>query len=67
MNRIKFNGRRIILPWQNWEHVEISPEGIHTPKGVFNPSQIELLQWKAKFYDRARKISIDDIMGPPPI
>lgn len=65
-NNIKFNGKRIQLPWDNWAGVEISPEGIHTAKGTFSPSEIELLQWKANFYDRGKRMTVDEIMGSPP-
>jgi hypothetical protein len=54
--QIKFNGKKIKLPWNNWSLVEISPEGIHTSKGVFSPNEIELLLWKAAFYDRGKRI-----------
>jgi len=46
---MEFNGKRIKLPWKNWETVEVSPEGIHTTKGTFKPHEIELLLWKAAF------------------
>lgn len=49
---VKFEGRRIRLPWERWAHVEISPEGIHTTKGLIRPDELELLRWKANFYDR---------------
>ena len=65
MTTIKFNGNRIQLPWSNWSTVEISPEGLHTSKGIFRPGDIELLLWKANFYDRARRVTVDDIMGLP--
>jgi len=51
---MKFNGTRIRLPWRAWSCYEISPEGIHTPKGLVRLDELELLQWKAGFYDRGR-------------
>jgi len=47
--------KRVKIPWGNWETVEISPEGIHTHKGVINPKELDLLLWKAAFYDRGLK------------
>jgi hypothetical protein len=47
--------KRVKIPWENWETVEISPEGIHTYKGIINPKELDLLQWKAAFYDRGLK------------
>ena len=44
---MEFNGKKVKIPWGNWETVEISPEGIHTYKGVINPRELDLLQWKA--------------------
>ena len=46
-NVMEFRGNRIILPWENWKDVEISPEGIYTGKGLINPRKLELLIWKA--------------------
>jgi len=51
---MNFRGNRVRLPWAAWAHVEISPEGIHTAKGLLRLDDLELLQWKAGFYDRGR-------------
>ena len=51
---MEFRGTKIILPWVNWEDVEISPEGIHTFKGLINPKKLDLLIWKANCYHRRR-------------
>jgi len=62
---MEFNGKRIKLPWRNWDTVEISPEGIHTTKGTFKPCDIELLLWKANFYDRGKRATdkFDELFG----
>ena len=49
---MRFKGKKVKLPWPRWESVEVSPEGIHTTKGLVRPDEISLLQWKAHFYDR---------------
>ena len=66
---MEFNKKRVRLPWSNWESVEISPDGIHTTKGTFKPCDIELLLWKANFYDRGRRSAdqFDEILGKEPI
>jgi len=51
-NVMEFKGNRIILPWANWQDVEISPEGIYTGKGLVNPRKLDLLIWKANCYHR---------------
>ena len=33
---MEFNGKRVKIPWENWETVEISPADIHTFKGIIN-------------------------------
>ena len=55
MKTVKFVGSKIILPWIGWQDVTISPEGIHTRRGIFNPAQIDLILWKASFYDRGHR------------
>ena len=52
---MEFHGKTIKLPWDKWSLVEVSPEGIHTTKGIFTPNEIELLLWKASFYDRGKR------------
>lgn len=51
-NKIYFSGDKLILPWDGWQDVPISPAGIHTHRGVLHPSDIDLLYWKASFYMR---------------
>ncbi len=53
-NVMEFRGNKIILPWENWKDVEISPEGIYTGKGLINPRKLELLIWKANCYHSRR-------------
>ena len=55
METVKFNGNRITLPWHEWEGIEISPEGIHCRGVTFSPANIDLMLWKASFYDRGMK------------
>ena len=52
MKNIKFNGNKISMPWAEWDGIQISPKGIHTSRGLFSPSEIDLMMWKASFYDR---------------
>ncbi len=65
--KVLFDKKIIKLPWKKWRAVEISPDGIHTSKGVISPSEIELLQWKASFYDRGKRVSerFDELYGKP--
>jgi hypothetical protein len=51
---MEFKGKTVKLPWNNWDLCEVSPEGLHTSKGIFRPSQIELLLWKANQYDKGK-------------
>jgi hypothetical protein len=63
MKDIEFRGNRIKLPWKGWENIEISPEGIHTHKGTISPAELELLFWKASYYDRGNRNIAEEIMG----
>ena len=62
---MEFSGNKIKLPWKEWGTVEISPEGIHTSKGLIKISELELLKWKANFYDRANRVIAYEIMDLP--
>ena len=61
--KIIFDGKRIKLPWSNWEGFEISPEGLHTSRGLLTPANIDLLFFKAAYYDRGLRGTSRDIMG----
>ncbi len=57
-----FNGKWIKLPWKRWEHVEISPDGIRTERGFFRPDEIDLLLWKASYYDPGHRPMREEIL-----
>jgi len=59
---VDFKGR-LQPPWPGWEGIEISPEGIHTPRGTLRPDEIDLLFWKAAFFDRGNRIEEDIRQG----
>jgi len=59
---LEFNQERVKIPWPGWEDVSISPEGIHTNRGLLKITEIDLLFWKASFYDRGRRGTMRDIM-----
>ena len=62
--QLTFNTQgRIQVPWPEWEGVEISPEGIHTLKGLLRPHDVDLTIWKSHFYDRGMRGTSRDIMG----
>lgn len=57
---MKFDGRHILLPWERWHDVRISPDDITTSGGrIIDPQQLDLLLWKAAFYDRGRRVDFD--------
>ena len=60
---LDFSKERVQPPWPGWEGIEISPEGIHTSRGLLKPTEIDLLSWKASFYDRGRRGSMRDVMN----
>ena len=66
METVKFHGKRIRLPWSSWEKagVEISPEGLHCRGVTFSPANIDLMLWKASFYDRGMKQKFHGITNP---
>lgn len=42
--------------WSIWDGTRISAKGIHTVSGrLLDPRDLDLLCWKAAFYDRGRK------------
>lgn len=57
-----FEKTRIKLPWRGWEDIEITPEGIHTPRGLLSPGELDLLFWKASFYDRGMRRYEEEIL-----
>jgi len=60
---VKFEGREIELPWERWRGVRVTPETIKTPGGrTIDPGQLDLLLWKAAFYDRGHRASFDSIL-----
>ena len=61
--KLIFEGDLVYLPWAGWEGVAISPAGLHTKRGILSISEIDLLFWKASFYDRGLRGTSRDIMG----
>ena len=51
------------LPWAGWGDVSISPAGLHTKRGILSIAEINLLFWKASFYDRGMRNTARDVMG----
>ena len=43
---LKFNGKWIKLPWDDWSAFEISPEGIRTHQGTISIESIRLAIWR---------------------
>lgn len=43
---------RIQLPWINWRGIEISKDGIHTPKGLISPVDLPEMIHKARIQDK---------------
>jgi hypothetical protein len=52
--------------WPEWEGFAITPTGIETPRGFVSLNDLPLLQWKARFYDRAGRNMAAEIMGEKP-
>jgi len=58
---MKFDGKWVGLPWQKFRNVQVSPEGIRTFGGrVIDPQVLDLLVWKAAFYDRGKAWRLED-------
>ena len=60
---IIFEGDLVRFPWAGWEGVSISPAGLHTKRGILSIAEIDLLFWKASFYDRGMRNTTRDVMG----
>lgn len=58
---MKFRGQEIELPWERWRGVRVTPETITTPRGrIIDPAALDLLLWKAAFYDRGKGSALPD-------
>ena len=61
METVKFQGIRIRLPWSGWDGFEICPAGLITSRGLLSPATIDLLFFKAAYYDRGYRVREDAI------